>query len=52
MSEEIFLKFEKYELKKKLLTEVRRELKEAEFFLNNLEIDTTKIRPLTIYSNI
>ena len=52
MSEEIFSKFEKYELKKKLLTEVRRELKEAEFFLNNLEIDTTKIRPLTIYSNI
>ena len=52
MSNEIFKKFKKYELKKKLKTEAIRELREAEFFLKNLEIDTTKIQPLTLYSNI
>ena len=52
MSEEIFYKFKKYELAKKLQTESRSELRKAESFLKNLEIDTTYIRNLTIYSNL
>ena len=52
MTEEILSQFEKYELKNKLRIEARRELKKAEFFLNDIEIDTTKIQPLTTISNI
>ncbi len=52
LSEEICFQFKKYELNKKLQIEARRELRKAESFLNNLEMDTTNIEPLTVYSNI
>ena len=52
ISEEIINQFEKFEMSEILKTEARKELRKAAFFVNKLEIDTSKIHPLTIYSNI
>ena len=52
MSEEFFTLFKKFELEKKLRFEAKLELKKAKFILDKMEVDTTKIIPLTMFSNL
>ena len=52
MSEEIYVQFKKYELNEILITEIKKELREADFFLDKMEIDTTHLKTLTNFSNI
>ncbi len=51
-SEEFFALFKKFELEKKLTHEAILELNKARSVLEKMEIDTTKIVPLTIFSNL
>ena len=52
MSDEFFYLFKKFELEKKLRIEAIAELSKAKFILDKIEVDTTKIIPLTMFSNL